>query len=731
MNLDAVKFDADGLVPVVVRDTVTGGVAMLAFANREALEKTLASRQATFWSRSRKAIWIKGETSGNRMEVLSVAADCDGDAVLYEARLSGPACHTGEQTCFHEPLGESAADPPGEFRPGPALRRLEAAAPGAPGRVLLGEALREGARPHPEEDRRGSRRGHRRHEEPGRRGPGRRGGGPSLPPLGRDDRARACRPGPSTRRSRGDESRDPPRAGARGIPLPRVGETRRAGRPRLPLRRADAGHALSTDAPLGQGVFPSGERRGGRSDRPLHVSGVRAGGAAHDPRRSRRGRARRIAPGGARRRAQGALRGSRSARASNRDPDLPPLSGGAVGYLSYDAVRLFEAIPDRHPREGEIPDGLFLLFDAVVAFDHPRQRLLLLTNIGVGRAAEKEKEVDAAIRRLDRLETLLWEEPAAPGRRAGPDARNRRRRPRRPRRVGINSDFAPLLPREEFLEAVRRAKEAILAGDIYQVVLSQRWTGPLDVDPFDVYRALRMLNPSPYLFYLETREAAIFGASPEMLVRCRGRRRGDPPDRRHRRPGRDGRRGPRAGRAAARRPEGARRARHARRSRPATIWGASARSARCQVPRYASVEKYSHVQHLVSEVRGTLAEGRPPCDALAACFPAGTLTGAPKIRAMEIIDDARSGAARRVRRRRRLPRRRRQPRHGDRDPHGRRRAGPLPDPGRRRDRGRLDSGEGVSRGRVEGRGPLPRHRDRPRVGPIGSQSKIENRKSAP
>jgi phosphoribosyl-ATP pyrophosphohydrolase/phosphoribosyl-AMP cyclohydrolase len=115
VNLDAVKFDANGLVPVVVRDALTGAVAMLAFANREALEKTLASRQATFWSRSRKAIWIKGETSGNRMEVLSVTADCDGDAVLYEARLSGPACHTGRETCFHEPLDDSAVDPPENF----------------------------------------------------------------------------------------------------------------------------------------------------------------------------------------------------------------------------------------------------------------------------------------------------------------------------------------------------------------------------------------------------------------------------------------------------------------------------------------------------------------------------------------------------------------------------------------------------------------------------------------
>jgi len=112
MNLDGLKFGEDGLVPVVVRDSVTGAVAMLAWANRDALERTLESRQATFWSRSRKAIWVKGEVSGNRMEVLSVTADCDGDAVLYEARLSGPACHTGRATCFHEPLGGAPIEAP-------------------------------------------------------------------------------------------------------------------------------------------------------------------------------------------------------------------------------------------------------------------------------------------------------------------------------------------------------------------------------------------------------------------------------------------------------------------------------------------------------------------------------------------------------------------------------------------------------------------------------------------
>ncbi len=104
MSLEGLKFDERGLVPVVVRDTVTGAVAMLAWANREALERTIASGEATFWSRSRAALWVKGETSGNRMEVVSVVADCDGDAVLYEARLSGPACHTGQMSCFHDVL---------------------------------------------------------------------------------------------------------------------------------------------------------------------------------------------------------------------------------------------------------------------------------------------------------------------------------------------------------------------------------------------------------------------------------------------------------------------------------------------------------------------------------------------------------------------------------------------------------------------------------------------------
>jgi anthranilate synthase component 1 len=308
------------------------------------------------------------------------------------------------------------------------------------------------------------------------------------------------------------------------------------------------------------------------------------------------------------------------------DPDLPPLCAGAVGFLSYDAARLFEEIPDRHSREGEIPDALFLLFDAVVAFDHVRQRLLLLTCADLTGAGGDEREAEAALCRLDRLEEFLSvPHPGSPG--AGPvDARN------------SGSRLTPVLPKETFLRAVETAREAISAGEIYQVVLSQRWEGPLGVDPFEVYRALRMLNPSPYLFYLETREAAVFGASPEMLVRCRGRaaetrpiagtiRRGKTPDED-------------AALAARLLADPKERAEHVMLvDLGRNDLGRVCEIGSVRVTRYAEVERYSHVQHLVSEVRGTLAAGKTATDALAACFPAGTLTGAPKIRAMELIDE--------------------------------------------------------------------------------------------
>ena len=306
------------------------------------------------------------------------------------------------------------------------------------------------------------------------------------------------------------------------------------------------------------------------------------------------------------------------------DPELPPLTAGAVGYLAYDAVRFFEEVPDRHPREGSMPEGLFLLFDAVVAFDHARQRLLLLTNV------HGETDADRAVDRLDRLERLVF---------GGGDAltpalsQGERGRTEGGARDGLEAG----MPRERFLDIVAQAKEAIHAGEVYQVVLSQRWRGRLDVDPFDAYRALRMLNPSPYMFYLETREGTIFGASPEMLVRCRGNIAETRPI-----AGTTSRGGSRAEDetlATALLGDPKERAEHVMLvDLGRNDLGRVCAIGSVEVPRYAVIEKYSHVQHIVSEVRGTLSAGKSSVDALAACFPAGTLTGAPKIRAMELID---------------------------------------------------------------------------------------------
>jgi anthranilate synthase component 1 len=302
------------------------------------------------------------------------------------------------------------------------------------------------------------------------------------------------------------------------------------------------------------------------------------------------------------------------------DPELPPLSRGAVGYLTYDAVRLFEEIPDRQSREGDIPDALFLLFEAVVAFDHPRQRVLLLTTLDPSADGNPEQTVDDAIARLDVLESLLTAPDPPPV--AFP--------------VG-EAPFEPAMPRERFLDAVAAIREAIAEGDVYQAVVSQRWTARLGVDPFDVYRALRALNPSPYLYFLETREATVLGSSPEMLVRCRGRWvetrpiAGTVP------------RGPTPLEdeelAARLRADPKERAEHVMLVDLArNDLGRVCEVGTVEVARFADVEKFSHVQHLVSEVRGRLRESAGPAEALAACFPAGTLTGAPKIRAMELID---------------------------------------------------------------------------------------------
>ncbi|HET7452885.1 MAG TPA: chorismate-binding protein, partial [Thermoanaerobaculia bacterium] len=181
-----------------------------------------------------------------------------------------------------------------------------------------------------------------------------------------------------------------------------------------------------------------------------------------------------------------------------REEGAPPFSAGAVGYLAYDAVRLFERIPSRHPPSGGMPDGLFLLFDTTVAFDHARGVMVLQTAVRDGRDG-------AAEGRLADLERRI----------AAPDPPKTR--------TGAPPEFSENGSRDGFLRAVAAAKEAIAAGEVYQIQISRRWSAKLSAEPFDVYRALRRINPSPYHFFLRTREGDVLGASPEMLVRVRDR----------------------------------------------------------------------------------------------------------------------------------------------------------------------------------------------------------------
>ena len=320
---------------------------------------------------------------------------------------------------------------------------------------------------------------------------------------------------------------------------------------------------------------------------------------------------------GARREPQGLLPALRArlGRPAAEVPGLPRFTGGAVGYLTYDAVRLFERIPDRH-RASDHLLASFAFYRSMVAFDHVRQRLVLIAMAEPGRRAAFERAQEV----LDSFdEDLSWERRKSIARPAPP------------------VPDAVLGDGQVFRDAVLRAKEYIAAGDIFQVVLSRQETVDCRLDPFTVYRALRMVNPSPYMYFLRDGETTITGASPEMLVRVENRRVETRPIA-GTRPRGDGR----ADDALAREllADEKERAEHLMLvDLGRNDLGRVCRFGSVAVPELMKVEHYSHVAHLVSSVTGELAEGRDALDALAATFPAGTLSGAPKIRAMEIIDE--------------------------------------------------------------------------------------------
>ena len=301
---------------------------------------------------------------------------------------------------------------------------------------------------------------------------------------------------------------------------------------------------------------------------------------------------------------------------------LPPFSGGAIGYLAYDAVRLTEAIPATHPDDVGVDDAVFMLFDGLVAFDHVRQAVWVIRNVFTEGPGNLRAKYDAAVRAVQatraRLETPLPRERRAPRRAA----------------LRVQSNFR----RAHFLDAVRRAKRYIRAGDIFQVVLSQRFAARTSADPLAIYRALRVVNPSPYMYFLRDGRLSVVGSSPEMLVKVQGREATYRPIAGTRPRGRDDAEDQRLERLLREDPK--ERAEHIMLvDLGRNDLGRVSEYGSVRVADLMSVERYSHVMHLVSTLRSRLRPDVDCFDVLMSCFPAGTLTGAPKVRAMEIIEE--------------------------------------------------------------------------------------------
>jgi anthranilate synthase component I len=305
-------------------------------------------------------------------------------------------------------------------------------------------------------------------------------------------------------------------------------------------------------------------------------------------------------------------------------PDLPRFTGGAVGFFGYDAAPWFEpALAGawsryEHTAERRHPAG-FMLFDTVLAFDHVKHRILVIANARITPDEDLETLYQFACARIGFLEREL-------ARGLSYEAR------REPRPVALAAETS----RGAFEQAVRSAKEHIAAGDVYQVVLSQRFTAEVHADPLTVYRALRYVNPSPYMYFVRLGGLSLVGSSPEMLVRVEGRRVETHPIAGTRPRGRSEEEDLRLGEELKR--DEKERAEHVM----LVDLGRNDLGRVCdygsvRVPQFMTLERYSHVMHLVSRVEGRLAEDRDRLDALVACFPAGTVSGAPKIRAMEII----------------------------------------------------------------------------------------------
>jgi anthranilate synthase component 1 len=302
-------------------------------------------------------------------------------------------------------------------------------------------------------------------------------------------------------------------------------------------------------------------------------------------------------------------------------PGLPRFSGGAVGHVAYDMVRTFERLPVEAVDDLGLPDVCLLLTRSLLVFDSLAQKIQVVSHAHLHDGVSPEEAWDAAVARIDEIVARLAAPPAEPP-------------PVEAVPGEMRSNFTP----EAYRAVVERAKDYIRAGDVIQVVPAQRFELPLAAAPFNVYRCLRTVNPSPYMFFLALGDYTLAGASPEVMVRVEGGGVTVRPIAGTRPRGKDEREDGALAAELASDPK--ERAEHVMLlDLGRNDVGRVARTGSVEVTERFTIERYSHVMHLVSNVRGALAPGRDSFDAFRAAFPAGTLTGAPKIRAMEIIEE--------------------------------------------------------------------------------------------
>ena len=305
-------------------------------------------------------------------------------------------------------------------------------------------------------------------------------------------------------------------------------------------------------------------------------------------------------------------------------PGLPPFTAGAVGFFAHDAVRQLEKLPELAKDDLQMPDCTLMFFDRLLAFDHVRHEIFIIAMADVRRQPPRQA-YRQALRDIQKIEKQL----------TAPLARKLLQPPKpRPGKLKV----AVSVSKKQFLGTVEKIKEYIMAGDVFQAVPSLRLEMEPGVEPFSVYRALRRVNPSPYMYFLRMGEMTVLGSSPEMLVRVTGKKLEYRPIAGTRKRGKD--------EAEDLKLEEELRRDEKERAEHVMLVdlgrndvGRVSEFGSVKVRDLMFVERYSHVMHLVSAVEGTLRQELTPVDAFAACFPAGTLTGAPKVRAMEIIEE--------------------------------------------------------------------------------------------